>query len=254
MLYQIVRITIESVWFSLFRKHYVEYLVVLVNDNLLDPADIMSPADLTRVLERGFVNPPVEPNGMNDQQYRQLLLRVSGITLLTVTCDRPLFSFLFANHSHEKHKNNQGLDCNIRGHVWAVPGLGLMTGYLICKDLSFTIETRAKIHEVKGSNVVYHLLSILILIWNVLPSFWTATLQCKIILQPLATHIMDWLFAWQTWTPGWLSKSVFIYWYLNRLGVQNIDPLTSPLQENKTTSSNFLCWIEQLQATVLKMS
>ena len=52
----------------------------LVNDNLLDPADIMSGDDLKRVLQRGFVNPPKKRkrlNRMNDQQYRQLLLQVS---------------------------------------------------------------------------------------------------------------------------------------------------------------------------------
>ena len=55
----------------------MEYLVVLVNDNLLDPADIMSSDDLRRVLERGFVQPPPK-NRMNDGQYEQLLLQVSG--------------------------------------------------------------------------------------------------------------------------------------------------------------------------------
>ena len=64
-------------FFSTCRKHYIEYLVNLVNDNLLDPADIMTGDDLKRVLERGFVNPPEKPNRMNDQQYRQLLLQVS---------------------------------------------------------------------------------------------------------------------------------------------------------------------------------
>ena len=64
-------------FFSIYRKHYIEYLVNLVNDNLLDPADIMSGDDLKRVLQRGFVNPPEKPNRMNDQQYRQLLLQVS---------------------------------------------------------------------------------------------------------------------------------------------------------------------------------
>lgn len=49
----------------------------LVNDNLLDPADIMSGDDLKRVLQRGFVNPPEKPNRMNHQQYGQLLLQVS---------------------------------------------------------------------------------------------------------------------------------------------------------------------------------
>ena len=52
----------------------------LVNDNLLDPADIMSGDDLKRVLQRGFVNPPKQRkrlNRMNDQQYQQLLLQVS---------------------------------------------------------------------------------------------------------------------------------------------------------------------------------
>lgn len=57
----------------------MEYLVVLVNDNLLDPADIMSSDDLKRVLERGFVDPPGRTNRMNDEQYKQLLLRVSGV-------------------------------------------------------------------------------------------------------------------------------------------------------------------------------
>ena len=64
-------------FFSTNRKHYTEYLVNLVNDNLLDPADIMSGDDLKLVLQRGFVNPPEKPNRMNDQQYRQLLLQVS---------------------------------------------------------------------------------------------------------------------------------------------------------------------------------
>ena len=64
-------------FFSIYRKHYIEYLVNLVNDNLLDPADIMSGDDLKRVLQRGFVDPPEKPNRMNDQQYRQLLLQVS---------------------------------------------------------------------------------------------------------------------------------------------------------------------------------
>ena len=49
----------------------------LVNDNLLDPADIMSVDDLKLVLQRGFVNPPEKHNRMNDQQYGQLLLQVS---------------------------------------------------------------------------------------------------------------------------------------------------------------------------------
>lgn len=60
---------------GLCRKHYVEYLIVLVNDNLMDPADIMSSNDLIRVLERGFVPPPVKTNRMTDEQYRQLLLQ-----------------------------------------------------------------------------------------------------------------------------------------------------------------------------------
>lgn len=64
-------------FFSTCRKHYIEYLVNLVNDNLLDPADIMTGDDLKRVLQRGFVDPPEKPNRMNDQQYRQLLLQVS---------------------------------------------------------------------------------------------------------------------------------------------------------------------------------
>lgn len=132
---QIVRITIASVWFSFFRKHYVEYLVVLVNDNLLDPADIMSSADLTRVLQRGFVNPPAKPNRMNDDNYRQLLLTVS-VTLLTVTCDHARFSFLCDNLLG--NIKQLGANCNIREHIWAVPRLGLITGYLTCKDLSFT--------------------------------------------------------------------------------------------------------------------
>ena len=60
---------------GLCRKHYIEYLVNLVNDNLLDPADIMSGDDLKRVLKRGFVNPPEKPKRINDEQYRQLLLQ-----------------------------------------------------------------------------------------------------------------------------------------------------------------------------------
>lgn len=59
------------------RKHYKEYLVVLVNDNLLDPADIMSCDDLKCVLRRGFVPTPAQRNRMTEEQYRQLLLQVS---------------------------------------------------------------------------------------------------------------------------------------------------------------------------------
>jgi len=70
----------------------VEYLVVLVNDNLLDPADIMSSDDLKRVLERGFVDPPVKPNRMNDAQYKQLLLQVSAIQTQLLTVTSNLFS------------------------------------------------------------------------------------------------------------------------------------------------------------------
>lgn len=56
----------------------MEYLVVLVNDNLLDPADIMSSADLGHVLRRGYVEQPPRPNRIQDDQYHQLLLQVSG--------------------------------------------------------------------------------------------------------------------------------------------------------------------------------
>lgn len=55
----------------------MEYLVVLVNDNLLDPADIMSSEDLGHVLRRGYVEKPQKPNRMNGDQYHQLLLQVS---------------------------------------------------------------------------------------------------------------------------------------------------------------------------------
>ncbi|XP_074616900.1 E3 ubiquitin-protein ligase RNF31-like isoform X2 [Acropora palmata] len=56
-------------------KHYKEYLVVLVNDNLLDPADIMSCDDLKCVLRRGFVPTQAQRNRMTEEQYRQLLLQ-----------------------------------------------------------------------------------------------------------------------------------------------------------------------------------
>lgn len=66
-------------FFFFYRKHYTEYLVNLVNDNLLDPADVMPGNDLKLVLQRGFVNPPEKPYRLNDEQYRQLLLQVSRI-------------------------------------------------------------------------------------------------------------------------------------------------------------------------------
>ena len=50
--------------------------MVLVNNNLLDPADIMSSEDLGHVLRRGYVPQPPR-NRMNDDQYHELLLRVS---------------------------------------------------------------------------------------------------------------------------------------------------------------------------------
>ena len=52
--------------------------MVLVNNNLLDPADIMSTEDLGHVLRRGYVQQPPKPSRMNDNQYHELLLRVSG--------------------------------------------------------------------------------------------------------------------------------------------------------------------------------
>ena len=54
----------------------MEYLVVLVNDNLLDPADIMSPEDLGHVLRRGFKETPQKQPRMRENQYQQLLLQV----------------------------------------------------------------------------------------------------------------------------------------------------------------------------------
>ena len=60
----------------------MEYLVVLVNDNLLDPADIMSSEDLGHVLRRGYVEQPQKPNRMKNNEYHQLLLQVSGKSLL----------------------------------------------------------------------------------------------------------------------------------------------------------------------------
>ena len=51
--------------------------MVLVNDNLLDPADIMSCDDLKCVLRRGFVPIPGPRNRMTEEQYRQILLQVS---------------------------------------------------------------------------------------------------------------------------------------------------------------------------------
>ena len=59
------------------RIHYVEYLVVLVNDNLIDPADIMSSEDLKIVLRREELEPPEEEIGMTNDQYHMLLLNVS---------------------------------------------------------------------------------------------------------------------------------------------------------------------------------
>ena len=52
--------------------------MVLVNDNLLDPADIMSCDDLKGVLRRGFVPIPAQRKRVKEEQYRQLLLQVSG--------------------------------------------------------------------------------------------------------------------------------------------------------------------------------
>lgn len=60
---------------GLCRKHYIEYLVVLVNNNLLDPADIMLTEDLGHVLRRGYVQQPPKPHRMNADQYHELLLQ-----------------------------------------------------------------------------------------------------------------------------------------------------------------------------------
>ena len=50
--------------------------MVLVNDHLLDPADIMSSDDLGHVLRRGFKEKPPKPHRMRDNEYHQLLLQV----------------------------------------------------------------------------------------------------------------------------------------------------------------------------------
>ena len=51
--------------------------MVLVNNNFLDPADIMSSEDLGQVLRRGYVQQPPKPNRMNANQYHELLFQVS---------------------------------------------------------------------------------------------------------------------------------------------------------------------------------
>ena len=51
--------------------------MVLVNNNLLDPADIMSSEDLGHVLRRGYVQQPERPHRLNANQYHELLLQVS---------------------------------------------------------------------------------------------------------------------------------------------------------------------------------
>lgn len=66
---------VQAGYAGLCKKHYVEYLVVLVNDNLLDPADIMSSEDLGHVLRRGFKETPQKQPRMRDNQYQQLLLQ-----------------------------------------------------------------------------------------------------------------------------------------------------------------------------------
>ena len=78
----------------------------LVNDNLLDPADIMSGDVLKRVLQRGFVNPPEKPNRMSVEQYRQLLLQVSrNFTLWK----KRQYQFRKNINSKPKYKENDSL-------------------------------------------------------------------------------------------------------------------------------------------------
>ena len=59
-----------------YRDHYLEYLVGLVNDNWIDPADIMSTDDLNTILGRENLAPMDRREEESDQDYKERVLQV----------------------------------------------------------------------------------------------------------------------------------------------------------------------------------
>ena len=51
----------------------------LINDNLIDPANVMDVDELKAVLQREYIAVPQQERGETDDNYKQKLLRVSFI-------------------------------------------------------------------------------------------------------------------------------------------------------------------------------
>ena len=58
------------------RLHYVEYLVGLINQNMIDPAETFDLNDLKIVLTRNEMPVPARINGEPEQTYQKRLLKV----------------------------------------------------------------------------------------------------------------------------------------------------------------------------------
>ena len=70
---------IHTAMLFLCRIHYVEYLVGLINQNMIDPAETFTPGELTIVLQRNDIAVPQRPQGQPEELYRQKLLAVSEL-------------------------------------------------------------------------------------------------------------------------------------------------------------------------------
>ena len=62
--------------FPIYRKHYQEYLAKLINDNDLDPVELMDKDKIMIVLHRGFKEAPKQEKKESDEAYTERLRKV----------------------------------------------------------------------------------------------------------------------------------------------------------------------------------
>ena len=63
--------------FSFQRKHYKEYLVQLINNNGLDPVDVMDVDQVKRLMERHHIEIPAQPKLPKKNGYLKKLKQVN---------------------------------------------------------------------------------------------------------------------------------------------------------------------------------
>ena len=74
---QILSGTPFTIKLFLCRLHYTEYLVELINDSLIDPAELMTSDELRIVLNREYIGVPEQNERQTADEYQLMLLRVS---------------------------------------------------------------------------------------------------------------------------------------------------------------------------------